>query len=161
MSFSGSVLRLSAGVTEMPYEISEYGWGEFDAIIRLYFHDPAEKVVEFFHPLKLFPGGGQEPSRKPVVHEFYDEIVFQDPSERLLGLLKGTPHGPGTRLKTSLLAPYYRDFSSSESDDLKKIEEARKKVHEETLKKQERYEQLDAERTTLLREIAARGGDSS
>jgi YEATS domain-containing protein 4 len=148
-------------VTEMPYEISEYGWGEFDAVIRLYFHDPTEKVVEFFHPLKLFPGEGREPTRKPVVHEFYDEIVFQDPSERLLSLLKSTPHGPGTRLRTSILAPYFRDFSSNESMDLKKIEEARKRVRDETLKKQERYEELETERAILQREITARGGCKS
>jgi YEATS domain-containing protein 4 len=157
-------------VTEMPYEISEYGWGEFDAMIRVHFHDPSEKSVEFFHPLKLFataapiagPGGAPGPvpelSRRPVVHEFYDEIVFQDPSERLLGLLKTTPHGPSTRLRPSLLAPYFTDFGGCESADLKRIEDARRRVREETGVKQARYEALQVEREELLREIAARGG---
>lgn len=145
----------------MPYEISEYGWGEFDAVVRVYFRDPSEKSVEFFHPLKLFPSDTTELSKRPVVHEFYDEIVFQDPSERLLGLLKTTPHGPGTRLKTSILSPYYKDFSGCESADLKNIEEARRKLRDETVKKQERFEELHAEREMLLREINARGGNTS
>eukprot|EP00171_Calliarthron_tuberculosum_P002408 IDg2408t1 len=71
----------------MPYEISEFGWGEFDAVIRVYFHDANEKFVEFFHPLRLFPPEG-ESTKDPVVSEFYDEIVFQDPSEKLLAMLK-------------------------------------------------------------------------
>lgn len=142
----------------MPYEIMEYGWGEFDAIIRVYFHDAGEKYVEFFHPLRLFPEGGGELNKKPVVSEFYDEIVFQDPSEKLLKTLKTTPHGPGTRLKVSTLAAYYKDFSNAESVDLKKIEEARRRTREETIKKQERYEELEAERAALVREINSRGG---
>lgn len=155
LCLSGS---LPTGVTEMPYEITEHGWGEFDAIIRVYFHDNAEKFVEFFHPLRLFADASGEPSKKPVVSEFYDEIVFQDPSEKLLNTLKTTPHGPGTRIKTSHLAPYFKDFSSAESTDLKKIEEARKKIRDETIKKQERYEELEAERAALVREINSRGG---
>ena len=142
----------------MPYEMSEFGWGEFDAIIRVYFHDNAEKCVEFIHPLRLFPEGGGQLDTKPVVSEFYDEIVFQDPSEKLLKTLKTTPHGPGTRLKQSILAPYYKDFSNAESVDLKKIEEARRRTREETIKKQERYEALEAERAALVREINSRGG---
>lgn len=147
-------------VENMPYEMNEYGWGEFDAIIRVHFRDAGEKYVEFFHPLKLFTGLNAELSRQPVVHEFYDEIVFQDPSEKLLAMLKSTPHGPGTRLKQSILSPYYKDFSGCESKDLKAIEDARKKVHDETRKKQVRYEELEAEKQSLLREISSRGGGS-
>lgn len=166
--FSSSFFLLNYGictsatteVSEMPYEISEYGWGEFDAVIRVVFRDPSEKSVEFFHPLKLFPSDTTELSKRPVVHEFYDEIVFQDPNERLLRLLKSTPHGTGFRLKASILAPYYKDFTGCESADLKKIEDARKKIREETIKKQARFEELEAEREILMREISARGGDN-
>lgn len=137
----------------MPYEINEYGWGEFDAVIRVYFKDPMEKAVEFFHPLKLFAGPGMELTRSPVVSEFYDEIVFQDPSERLLEMLRSTPHGPGIKVKISMLAPYFRDFSTCESNDLKRIEEARKTILDESRKKQERYEALETERAALTKEI--------
>jgi YEATS domain-containing protein 4 len=141
-------------VEGMPYEMSEYGWGEFDAVIRVHFRDPSEKAVEFFHPLKLFVAADAELTRRPVVHEFYDEIVFQDPSERLLQMLKTTPHGPGTRLKVSVLANWYRDFSGVESRDLKKIEEARARVRAETEAKRVRWEALEAESAELMREIA-------
>lgn len=141
----------------MPYEIKEFGWGEFDAVIRVYFHDTNEKFVEFIHPLRLFPPEG-ESVKDPVVSEFYDEIVFQDPSEKLLAMLKNTPHGQGARVRQSHLAPYFKDFSNDESVDLKKIEEARRRTREETIKKQERYEELELERAALVREISARGG---
>lgn len=152
-SFEPSVRRVS----EMPYEVHEYGWGEFEVIIRVFFHDTSEKPVEFFHPLRLFEFSG-EPSPKPVVMEHYDEIVFQDPSEKLLALLKSTPHGPQIKLKTSMFSSYYKDFSGAESADLKKIEEARKRLREETIKRQERYEQLETERAALIREINSLGG---
>lgn len=153
-SFSPSVRRVS----DMPYHVSEYGWGEFDVIIRVHFRDPAEKPVDLYHPLRLFPEGGGEPTDKPVVSEFYDEIVFQDPSEKLLEILKTTPHGPQIKIKTSTLAPYFTDFSNAESIDLKKIEQARRRLREETITKQQRYEELEAERAALVREINSRGG---
>lgn len=154
-SFSPQTRR----VTEMPYEVSEYGWGEFDVVIRVFFHDTNEKPVDFYHPLVLFdektPG---EPSEKPVIKEHYDEIVFQDPSEKLLEILKTTPHGPHLQLKKPDYSIYFKDFSNAESTDLRKIEAARKRLREETLKKQERYEELESERATLVREISSRGG---
>lgn len=35
-------------VTAPPYEVSETGWGEFEATIKLYFEDPNEKPVCLF-----------------------------------------------------------------------------------------------------------------
>ena len=29
----------------MPYEVSETGWGEFEIVIKIHFHDPNEKPV--------------------------------------------------------------------------------------------------------------------
>lgn len=136
----------------------EYGWGEFEAIIRIHFHDATEKFVELIHPLRLFAAGTDTVSKEPVVSEFYDEIVFQDPSERLLATLKTTPHGIGDGFKGSHLVPFFQDFSTAESKDLKKIEEARRRTREETIKKQERYEELETERAALVREINSRGG---
>ncbi len=144
-------------VTSPPYEVHESGWGEFDAIIKVYFQDSVEKMVEFFHPLRLFHGDTEIPESEPVVTEYYDEIVFQDPSEKLLSLLKSTPRDyvpPTTRYSA-----HFNDFTHAETIDLKKIEDARRRVREETLKRQERYEKLEKERAALLREIASRGGN--
>ena len=29
--------------TEPPYRFVQYGWGEFEVVIKVYFHDPSEK----------------------------------------------------------------------------------------------------------------------
>lgn len=150
----------------MPYEIHESGWGEFEAVIKVYFMDPTEKMVEFFHPLRLFPLPPTDKDAEvdplaPVVSEFYDEIVFQDPSEKMYNLLKSTPVGNAgvSHLPVSALQPYFQDFSNHESMSLKKIEQARRRVHNETVKRQNRFEKLQTERAQLLREISSRGGD--
>lgn len=155
-SFDPPVRRVS----EMPYEIHEYGWGEFEVIIRVLFHDTSEKPVEFFHPLRLYENSG-EVTPRPVISEHYDEIVFQDPSEKLLGLLKSTPHGPNLQLKTSHYAKFFHDFSAAESSDLKKIDEARTRLRDETKKRQKRLEELEEERVMLLREINSLSKGSS
>lgn len=32
-------------VTKAPYELTETGWGEFEIVIKIYFHDPNERPV--------------------------------------------------------------------------------------------------------------------
>lgn len=65
-------------VTKPPYEVKESGWGEFEAIIKIYFVDPAERPVTIYHHLKLF---NADPlivaGKKPLVNEYYDEIVSE------------------------------------------------------------------------------------
>jgi YEATS domain-containing protein 4 len=34
-------------LTKPPYEVTETGWGEFEIIIKVYFHDPNERPVRF------------------------------------------------------------------------------------------------------------------
>jgi YEATS domain-containing protein 4 len=63
-------------VNEPPYEIKESGWGEFEAVIKIFFVDPAERHVTVYHVLKLF---NADPlimtGKKSLVNEYYDEIV--------------------------------------------------------------------------------------
>lgn len=70
-------------VEKFPYEIHQTGWGEFDIGVKIIFIDPAEKPVELTHYLKLHPDQNpqQQSTKKPVVSERYDEIVFQEPTE--------------------------------------------------------------------------------
>lgn len=37
-------------VTKPPYELTETGWGEFEIVIKIYFHDPNERPVSVFQP---------------------------------------------------------------------------------------------------------------
>jgi len=74
-------------ISSPPFEVSETGWGEFEASIRIYFRDPSETPIDLFHLIKLYPVGPPQPAgalKKPsaVVAEQYDEIVFCDPSDK-------------------------------------------------------------------------------
>jgi len=79
-------------ITEAPFEVTEVGWGEFGAKIRVFFRDPAELPVDFTHLIRLHATGAQSANaqpntKKPVVSEQYDEIVFKDPNEPFRQLL--------------------------------------------------------------------------
>lgn len=71
-------------VESPPFELSESGWGEFEIAITLHFHsDVCDKPLHLYHHLKLYPEDESGPmsTKKPVVVESYDEIVFTEPSE--------------------------------------------------------------------------------
>jgi len=38
--------------------VSETGWGEFEAGLRIFFKDPNESPIDLFHNIKLYPKGG-------------------------------------------------------------------------------------------------------
>jgi len=97
--------QLDAEVKRAPFEVSETGWGEFEASIRIFFKDPDERPLDLFHLIKLYPPGPPQLSGSlkkvtthtgfsvvllficfavqpaPVVAEQYDEIVFNEPTE--------------------------------------------------------------------------------
>lgn len=77
-----------------PFELSECGWGEFEIAITLFFHsDVCDKPLNLFHHLKLYPEDESGPmsTKKPVVVESYDEIVFPEPSEAFLARVQNQP----------------------------------------------------------------------
>ena len=69
-------------VEKYPFEIQEEGWGEFEIGIKIHFVDSSEKPVELFHLLKFFSDekGNAQSSKKPIISEEYDEIVFSGPT---------------------------------------------------------------------------------
>lgn len=76
-SFSQPIREL----TSHPFEVTEKGWGEFEAAIRLHFRDASERPVEMMHVVKLYDGISPQVATRPVVSEVYDEIVFCEPFE--------------------------------------------------------------------------------
>lgn len=64
-----------------PYEVHETGWGEFEILIQIYFHDTKEKKIDIYHLLQLYPKtpGASLSTKKPVISEHYDEIIFNEP----------------------------------------------------------------------------------
>ncbi|XP_073971231.1 YEATS domain-containing protein 4 Gas41 [Rhodnius prolixus] len=78
-------------VLKPPYEITETGWGEFEIVIKIYFHDTNERPLTLYHILKLFQSGPEALiSKNTLVSESYEEIVFQDPTAFMHHLLTAT-----------------------------------------------------------------------
>ncbi|KAL2629775.1 hypothetical protein R1flu_014461 [Riccia fluitans] len=81
-------------VEAAPFELTETGWGEFEIGMTVYFHpDASEKPLEIFHHLKLYPEDdtGPQSTKKPVVVESYDELVFSEPSEAFFSRVQKHP----------------------------------------------------------------------
>lgn len=83
-------------VTKAPYEVTETGWGEFEVVIKIYFHDPTERPTTMYHILKLFQSpvvgdsnntSGLSDNKLCLVSEQYEEIVFQEPTQLMQQLL--------------------------------------------------------------------------
>ena len=72
-------------VNKWPFELYEMGWGEFDIKIKIELIDESVKPIELTHPLKFFNQPHQsQSSKKPVVNENYDEIIFVNPKPEIL-----------------------------------------------------------------------------
>ncbi|XLU31679.1 hypothetical protein S245_067745, partial [Arachis hypogaea] len=62
--------------------------------ITFHFHnDVCDKQLDLYHHLKLYPEeeSGPQSTKKPVVVESYDEIVFPEPSEGFLARVQNHP----------------------------------------------------------------------
>ncbi|WCJ39724.1 hypothetical protein M5689_020690 [Euphorbia peplus] len=91
-----------------PFELSEAGWGEFEIAITLYFHsDVCDKPLNLYHHLKLYPEDESGPmsTKKPVVVESYDEIVFPEPTEGFLARVQNHPSVNLPRLPAGFVLP--------------------------------------------------------
>ncbi|XP_030754015.1 YEATS domain-containing protein 4 [Sitophilus oryzae] len=116
-------------VVKPPYEISETGWGEFEIVIKIHFHDPNERPVTMYHILKLFPSEGTQDigmeQGKGLVLESYDEIVFQDPTQLMHHLLTNTKQLTLGRWE------HNTNFEEKKEKTLKSILDAKQKVRTE------------------------------
>ena len=86
-------------LTSPPYEVTERGWGEFEAQIHIHWKDTTEKTTIVNHTIKLYPPGTPVNSlptdtETPVLAETYDEVVFTDPSESFMKSLTQVPLMP-------------------------------------------------------------------
>nr|XP_009670065.1 PREDICTED: YEATS domain-containing protein 4 [Struthio camelus australis] len=134
----GNPLRV---VTKPPYEIAETGWGEFEIIIKIFFIDPNERPVTLYHLLKLFQSDTNAIlGKKTVVSEFYDEMIFQDPTAMMQQLL--------TTSRQLTLGAYKHEteFADLEVKTREKLEAAKKKTSFEIAELKER---LKASRETI------------
>lgn len=115
-------------INKPPYEVTETGWGEFEITIKIYFVDQNEKPITIYHVLKLFetdPISKAINVKKNITSEFYDEIVFQEPSALLQQLLNNN--------KQLTLGAYRHetDFEEKKESTLKGILSAKNKIKQE------------------------------
>ncbi|OIV94840.1 hypothetical protein TanjilG_22037 [Lupinus angustifolius] len=91
-----------------PFELSECGWGEFEIHITLFLqNDACDKQLDLYHHLKLYPEdeSGPQSTKKPVVVESYNEIVFPEPSDGFLARVLNHPAVIVPRLPAGLNLP--------------------------------------------------------
>ncbi|KAK6964918.1 YEATS domain-containing protein 4 [Biomphalaria glabrata] len=136
-------------VTKPPYEVTETGWGEFEIIIKIYFNDPMERPVTIYHLLKLFQSEADVMlGKKALVVEYYDEMVFQDPTTIMNSLLANT---------TSLgIGPYKHetDFEEKKERTKNKINNAHSKIRYEIDQMNEKLKRAKDSIVKMKKEIA-------
>ncbi|GAB6019315.1 YEATS domain-containing protein 4 [Chamberlinius hualienensis] len=123
-------------VTKPPYEITETGWGEFEVVIKIYFHDPNERPVTLYHILKLFQSETNVMlGKKNLVSESYDEIIWHDPSPVMQQFL--------TTTRPFAVGPYKHDsdFEEKREKTLNTILSAKNKIRYEISDLKDRLKQ--------------------
>ncbi|PNH05022.1 Protein AF-9 [Tetrabaena socialis] len=112
-------------LVQPPYEVTEQGWGEFDINITLSFtQDSREKDISILHRLKLYEGDNTpNTTKKPVMSEVYEEVVFSEPVESFYRRVVSTVPRPAAELSCQ---PYILVFDEREEAD--KIKDCRARV---------------------------------
>ena len=178
-SFAQPVRELTAP----PFEVTEKGWGEFEASIRIVWRDPAEKALVLIHMIKLYPpidknvnvpgsgtgvgdgngnaAGGEKTEGKPVIHGFYDEVVFTDPTESFHAQLMGgsVPTGDIPKVKSQEASVQDAFKPYSDEEDFKILLEAQKFLESELIAVKDRILRADCNKFELdaaINEVSAK-----
>lgn len=145
-------------VERAPFEIHETGWGEFDILIQLYFHETREKKLDINHSLQLYPKqqGSSQSTKKPVISEHYDEIVFVDPYPEFfqkLSLSEGIPADSEAENSAfhQEIVQYYPVHSKTAA--LKQLEDAYAYIRQEAEDIREKLRKSDQEIASLRQEL--------
>jgi len=113
-------------VNKWPFELYEMGWGEFDIKIKIELIDESVKPIELVHPLKFYNQPHQsQSSKKPVVSENYDEIIFVNPKPEILEQL--------LRVDNSNNIEIFQEPINSNSNNNKKIEDGDNEVTKDNI----------------------------
>ncbi|CBJ32065.1 conserved unknown protein [Ectocarpus siliculosus] len=143
-------------ITSPPFEVTEMGWGEFEAKMTMHFKDPNEKPVDVLHQLRLYhdPATGTTQPKKAVVAEFYDEVVFTDPYEEFYNTLM-----QGQKLLPQRKHEHQEHFSTfSDGDTLQRLAAAREWVHNQLRETKDRIRKADMDMAQLKASATASSG---
>ena len=143
-SFAQPVRELTAP----PFEVTEKGWGEFEASIRIVWRDVGEKAMVLTHTIKLYPplppNQLPDPIKEtgPVKNEKYDEIVFTDPTELFHQQLMDSRHLPKVQSNEADVQAKFEPYS--DDDDIKTLMEAQKFLESQLQNVKDRILRADA-----------------
>ena len=132
-------------ITQPPYEVTETGWGEFAIAIAIHFHHPSLAPVQLSHLLKLFPPPTIQPTtKKPVMAEVYDELVFHQPTIDVYQLLMS---GPVQRFADHPFSAWWttKEFAREENVQLVKLVEVNEVVKERVKRERHRLWKVEQE----------------
>ncbi|CAF0861815.1 unnamed protein product [Brachionus calyciflorus] len=133
-------------LTKPPYEVHETGWGEFEITVKIFFADPNEKPLTIFHLLKLFSTDQDViQGKKHLVNEYYDEIIFHEPSQFFYQLLTNA------KPLTNGIYKHDTDFKEKELQTLDKMENARHLIRNEINDLKERLK-MTQEKMNLIKD---------
>ncbi|KAJ1631131.1 yeats family-domain-containing protein [Pavlovales sp. CCMP2436] len=139
-------------VEKAPFDVTEFGWGEFDISATIHFVDPTETPVELLIPLRLYPDTGEQlVPKRAVVAERYDELVFVNPSETLHQRLLQSDK-PGSGWSNHVLAEHWASFDTAR--EAQQLGALREKVGGMLDTAQTRKADLEAELKGLHAEIS-------
>ncbi|KAF7731387.1 NuA4 histone H4 acetyltransferase complex and the SWR1 complex subunit [Apophysomyces ossiformis] len=140
-------------VEQPPFELHETGWGEFEIMIKIHFHPVAcEKPVTLYHHLRLHPyeddpSGGEWPKDKPVTSFFYDELVFNEPTEAFYQLLNEhhalNPNLPAKKSTKDSTAPQFS--LQLEQEEIDRLDNAQREVNSQIAALKQRMAALEQE----------------
>eukprot|EP00586_Coscinodiscus_wailesii_P019021 CAMPEP_0172518062 /NCGR_PEP_ID=MMETSP1066-20121228/290199_1 /TAXON_ID=671091 /ORGANISM="Coscinodiscus wailesii, Strain CCMP2513" /LENGTH=308 /DNA_ID=CAMNT_0013300355 /DNA_START=16 /DNA_END=942 /DNA_ORIENTATION=- len=149
-------------LTSPPFEVTEKGWGEFEATIRIVWRDASERSTVLTHGIKLYPPGlpavmaspPVPPSTKePVVHEFYDEVVFTDPTESFYDQLQRWSVLPKVATNEESIKGHFLKYNDEE--DFRVLISAQKFLDDELKAVKERIMRADKEKAEVERGLKA------
>lgn len=146
-----------------PYEVTETGWGEFEASIRLVWKDEAdERSTLLTHGIRLYPQRMPPTSADPtaymnttvpVVAERYDEVVFTNPkSDFHQNLINENSELLSYPLSNETnVARYFRTYG--DEDDIKMMLAAKTYLEGELCNVKERLLRVDVELDDVKRTL--------
>lgn len=146
-------VNLTRSIEEPPFEVTETGWGEFEINIKIFFKsESGEKNLSIFHHLRLHPyqndankEEGLLNNGKNVESILYDEVVFNEPTDKMFEILTLVPRTllPIKSTKSNLFS------RQLELDELDRLNIATNKVLKELETERDKLKALEAEKTEL------------
>lgn len=117
-------------VDKPPFELHESGWGEFDVELKIYFQDASERPITLHHALRLYPNTDAIVTKKSIIAEKYDDIVFTDPTLKIQKALNNCPM-ISVNKKPMTAA---RDYASYEKQQITSLKRAKSTIRREISK---------------------------